>query len=139
MSVKHCKCIYVIANMRGEGPQGFFCSNDHSPKFGQKAVGGCEMCQQSRRKMTFKEAFEMLLMLPEGASTLHLYRYGNEDELINPVAGVTFKDNVQMHDYMSAQLRCFEELMRIKEEAGDFDEDVESGQAEKEKENGRDH
>lgn len=130
MAGKYCNCIYVLANMREAGPKGFFCSNDHSPKFGQKAVGGCEMCLQSRREMTFKDALEMLLMLPEGATTLHLYRYGNEDDLPNPFAGVTFKDNVQMHDYMSAQLRCVKELLRLKQEAGDFTDDVDTDKEE---------
>ena len=124
--VKYCNCVYVIANMREAGPKGFFCSNDHSPKFGQKAVCGCEMCLQNRQKMEFKEALEMLLMLPEGATTMHLYRYGDKDELTNPFAGIVFKDNVQMHKYMGAQLRCMEELIRLKKEAGDFTDDVDA-------------
>lgn len=122
--VKYCNCVYVIANMREAGPKGFFCSNDHSPKFGQKAVCGCEMCLQNRQKMEFKEALEMLLMLPEGAFPVHSYRYGKEDELENPFTAVCFKDNVQMHDYLRARLRCMEELIRLKREAGDFTEDT---------------
>ena len=122
-----CKnCTFVLMNQREGGTKGFFCSNDHSPKFGQKAQGGCEMCRHYNEKLSFKDALEILLMLPEGAFPVNSYRYGKEDEMKNPFSAVCFKDNVQMHDYLRARLRCMEELIRLKREAGDFTDDVDA-------------
>ena len=124
-----CKmCRYGLADTRTR-PRGndYYCTNEDSPRFGEKAEGGCKHYHRfnARPDMSFKDALDMIIMCPKGAYTYQFFKFGDEGEAKRPFACISFESNKQMHDWREAHMRCFDELMRLKEEAGDFKTDHE--------------
>lgn len=124
MDSDKCKlCKYVIASNK-PGQPWYVCVNQDSPNFGKGVGPGCnEYDKFSARSVNeFKDALETLVMYPHGAYPSHYFLYGNEDDLGRPCIVISFENNKQMMEYRDANLRCFEELMKLKKEAGDFQE-----------------
>lgn len=103
----------------------YWCVNQDSSCFGQKTGCGCDKYERFNPKpdMSFKDALETLLMMPDGAYPDYWFKFGKTDEVSRPFYCISFKGNKQMFDYRDAMMRCFEELMKLKEEAGDFKEE----------------
>ena len=131
-----CKlCRFVLANTRGDGK--YRCANQESPRFGQKTgpdfcndnySGGCPQYAEfdPMPDMSFKDALELLVMLPRGAYPTWFFKFGQQGELKRPFYVISFENNKQMLDWRDAHQVCFDELMRIKREAGDFEDSEES-------------
>lgn len=115
-------CRYVLANVNKPGKGGYYCTNQDSEKFGQEAKGGCDLYHRfnARPDMPFKDALETIVMCPKGAYPHHFFKFGEEGETKRPFYCLSFETNAQMLDWQEALMRCFDELMRLKKEAGDF-------------------
>lgn len=121
-------CRFKLANIRGDGK--YRCANQDGPRFGQEAEGGCPQYDRFNPKpdMSFKDALEILLMLPKGAYPGYFFKFGQQGETQRPFLYISFVDNKQMNEWRDAHMVCFDELMRLKREAGDFDgEDIKFG------------
>lgn len=116
-------CKYVLADVHNNGPSPYRCTNQDSPRFGEETTEGCSEYEQfnSRPDISFKDALEKLVMMPRGAYTDYFFLFGKPNETSRPFYCITFTDNKQMFEYREAMLRCFDELMKLKEEAGDFE------------------
>ena len=68
----------------------------------------------------------MQVMLPRGAYPTWFFKFGQQGELKRPFYGISFENNKQMLDWRDAHQVCFDELMRLKREAGDFEDSEES-------------
>ena len=69
---------------------------------------------------TLEDALNTLIILPVGAYPDYFFLFGKEGETKRPFYCVSFTDNKQMFEYREAMMRCFEELMKMKEADGDF-------------------
>ena len=87
-----------------------------------KELFGCADYDQfdAMPDIPFKDALDQLVMCPKGAYPSWFPLFGREGELHRPFLCITFVDNKQMLEYRDASLRCFDELMKLKKEAGDF-------------------
>lgn len=120
-----CKlCSFKLANVHGGADNSYYCTNQDSPQFGKEAVCGCDGYWKfdPRPQMSVKDALEMVVMLPRGAYPSYFFLFGKEDDLQRPCLFLSFESNRQMLEYREALMRLFDELMRLKREAGDFDE-----------------
>lgn len=120
-----CKgCKYVIADINAKGPDPYRCVNQGSPNFGEKTGKGCELYERFNPKpdMPFKDALEKLILMDE-AYPNYFFKFGKPDESSRPFYWLSFKDNKQMLEWRDAMGVCFQELMRMKKEAGDFDKE----------------
>ena len=129
---KTCQgCKYVIADTTGENRSTYRCTNQESENFGtdiiEAASPGCAGYDRfnPRPDMHFKDALDQLVMNPEGSYVSWFFKFGNEGELRRPAMFISFVDNKQMLEYRDAIDRCFDELMKLKREAGDFKEEEE--------------
>lgn len=119
-----CKlCRYVIADTHARGA-GYLCTNQDSPHFGHPVGMGCDGYKRFDPKpnISFKDALETLVMLPKGAYNDYFFKFGKADECSRPFYCISFTDNNQMFEWRDAVMRCFEELMKLKKESGDFKE-----------------
>lgn len=128
-----CKlCRFVLADTKGDGK--YRCANQDSPRFGQETgpgwcdgnyAGGCPNYEEYivMPDMSFKDALEQLVMLPKGAYPTWFFKFGQQGELRRPFYGISFEDNKQMLDWRDAHTVCFDVLMKLKKEAGDFVEE----------------
>lgn len=124
---KTCQgCKYVLADTHKESKITYRCTNQESENFGKSVteLSGCAGYDRfnPRPDMPFKDALDQLVMCPKGAYPSWFFLYGREGELHRPFMCITFVDNKQMLEYRDALLRCFDELMELKMEAGDFKE-----------------
>lgn len=122
---KTCKgCKYVLADTTYRKGNGYYCINQYSENFGRdvKELCGCADYDQfdAMPDIPFKDALDQLVMGPKGAYPSWFPLFGREGELHRPFLCITFVDNKQMLEYRDASLRCFDELMKLKKEAGDF-------------------
>ena len=122
---KTCKgCKYVLADTTYRKGNGYYCINQNSENFGRdvKELSGCADYDQfdAMPDIPFKDALDQLVMGPKGAYPSWFPLFGREGELHRPFLCITFVDNKQMLEYRDASLRCFDELMKLKKEAGDF-------------------
>ena len=115
-------CKFVSADTRQSGCP-YLCTNQDSPNFGKPTVDGCEEYERFRATpdMSFKEALECVVLPSDGTYTYWRFLFDGKDELNNPYYCISFADNKQMHRYRDALSVCFDMLMKLKEEAGDFD------------------
>lgn len=123
---KTCQgCKYVIADTT-INRLCYRCTNQESENFGKSVteLSGCDGYDRfnPRPDMPFKDALHQLVMYPEGAYTSWHFKFGNEGEISRPALFISFVDNKQMLEYRDALDRCFDELMKLKREAGDFKE-----------------
>lgn len=126
MNKDKCKnCKYVLMDTHVDGMEPYRCVNQDSPHFGQAVGAGCDGFDRfnPRPDMPFKDALQMLIMLPEGSYSDYWFKFGKPDEISRPFYSISFKDNKQMFEWRDAMMRCFDELMRLKQEAGDFTEE----------------
>lgn len=124
---KTCQgCKYVIADTRKKRCC-YRCTNQESESFGKSVteLAGCDGYDRlnPRPDMPFKDALDQLVMNPPGTYGSWFFNFGDEGELSRPFMCITFVDNKQMLEYRDALERCFDELMKLKREAGDFKED----------------
>ena len=127
-------CRYVLMDTHAhDGYEPYRCTNQESPNFGQPTGEGCKEYERfnPRPDMSFKDALETLVMLPHGAYPDYWFKFGKEDEVSRPFYCISFESNNQMNQYQDAMMRCFDELMKMKRAAGDFEE-PEQGEGEKE-------
>ena len=121
---EHCK--YFLADTHGESKIQFRCANQESENFGKEVQqpGGCDKRERFNPvpDMPFKDALDQLVMGPDGSYKSWFFKFGNEGELSRPAMFISFVDNKQMLEYRDALDRCFDELMKLKTEAGDFKE-----------------
>lgn len=117
---EHCR--YVCADSHGKW-DGYRCSNQDSPRFGEIVGKGCDDFERfnPRPKMSLKDALDKIVMLPKGAYNDWFFKFGKEDEFSRPIMWISFESNKEMYDYRDALEVCFEELMRLKKEDGDFE------------------
>lgn len=120
------ECKYFLADAHNETRIPFRCVNQESENFGKEVPqpGVCDKHEKfnPRPDMPFKDALHQLVLYPEGAYTSWHFKFGNEGELSRPALFISFVDNKQMLEYRDALDRCFDELMKLKMEAGDFKE-----------------
>ena len=120
-------CKYVIADVhsRASGCDPYLCTNQDSQNFGKKVGAGCESYEKfkPRPDMPFKDALETLVTMPKGAYPDYWFLFGKEGETSRPFYCISFESNKQMFEYREAMMRCFEELMKLKTDAGDFTEE----------------
>ena len=76
--------------------------------------------QSGRIHRVGDDQHDQLVMCPKCAYPSWFPLFGREGELHRPFICITFVDNKQMLEYRDASLRCFDELMKLKKEAGDF-------------------
>lgn len=122
--MKHCDlCRFCLADVHSNR-NSYYCTNQDSEYFG-KDVWNLDKCDKHERfnpapDMSFKDALEIIIMGPPGSYPSSFPKFGKEGEVSRPLICRTFTDNRQMLDYEEAHMRCFDELMRLKKEAGDF-------------------
>lgn len=124
---KTCQgCKYFLADTHNESRTQFRCANQDSKKFGHEVPqpGVCDKHDRfnPRPDMPFKDALDQIVMGPDGSYKSWFFKFGNEGELSRPAMFISFVDNKQMLEYRDAMDRCFDELMKLKTEAGDFTE-----------------
>lgn len=118
-------CKYVIADVYAPAKSPYKCVNQDSQCFGQEVGNGCSEYERFEPKpdMPFKDALEMLVMMPKGAYPDWFFRFGKTGEPKRPFYCISFESNKQMYQFRDAMMRCFEELMKLKTDAGDFTEE----------------
>lgn len=124
---KTCQgCKYVLADTTYRKGNGYYCINQSSENFGRdvKGLSGCAGYDRfnPRPDMPFKDALDQIVMGQEGSYKSWFFKFGDEGEISRPALFISFVDNKQMLEYRDALDRCFDELMKLKKEAGDFKE-----------------
>ena len=125
MSCTDCKgCNFMRADVHHKSSGGYYCINQDSPNFGKEAIYGCSEYEKfnPRPDMSFKDALDMIVMHPHGAYSSYYYLFGREDDFHRPMMCISFETNKQMEKYKEALLVCFDKLMDMKKEDGDFKE-----------------
>lgn len=127
---KTCQgCKYVLADTHKESKITYRCTNQDSENFGKPIVeatsAGCDGYDRfnPRPDMPFKDALDQIVMGQDGSYKSWFFKFGDEGEISRPAMFISFVDNKQMLEYRDALLRCFDELMKLKKEAGDFSEE----------------
>ena len=125
---KTCQgCKYVLADTHKESKSTYRCTNQESENFGKSVteLAGCDGYDRfnPRPDMPFKDALDQLVMGQDGSYKSWFFKFGDEGEISRPALFISFVDNKQMLEYRDALDRCFDELMKLKREAGDFEED----------------
>jgi len=127
---KTCQgCKYVLADTNKESAITYRCTNQESENFGKPIVkatsAGCDGYDRfnPRPDMPFKDALDQLVMGQDGSYKSWFFKFGDEGEISRPALFISFVDNKQMLEYRDALDRCFDELMKLKREAGDFKEE----------------
>ena len=123
---KTCQgCKYVLADTQTDRCC-YRCTNQESENFGKSVteLAGCAGYDRfnPRPDMPFKDALDMLVMGQEGSYKSWFFKFGDDGEISRPAMFISFVDNKQMLEYRDALDRCFDELMKLKTEAGDFNE-----------------
>ena len=125
---KTCQgCKYVIADTQTDRCC-YRCTNQESENFGKAVLevtsAGCDGYDRfnPRPDMPFKDALDQLVMGQDGSYKIWFFKFGDEGEISRPAMFLSFVDNKQMLEYRDALDRCFDELMKLKREAGDFKE-----------------
>ena len=127
-------CRYCIANTGEDTWNGYYCINEQSERFGQvvtksgtKPAGpGCDKYEHTNHKaiqdMSLKDALQMVIMPPLSRSyPFYQFKFKTTDS--NGIWEARFfETNKDLLDYRDAVERLFDELMKLKEQDGDFDD-----------------
>lgn len=121
----YCRgCKHELSNIHAYTDFTYYCTNEKSECFGKPTGDGCDLHTQSDwgDSMSLKEALEINIFLEDGCYPDFFYRFGSEDDPKMPFTFISFPDNEHLDRWRDAHMRLFKELMRLKEEDGDFDD-----------------
>lgn len=115
-------CRHELADTHNYKDNSYYCTNEKSECFGKETGEGCDLYNQGDWNMSLKEALEINIFLEEGCYPDFFYRFGGESDPTRPFMWISFPDNEHLDRWRDAHMRLFNELMKIKEEDGDFDD-----------------
>lgn len=124
-------CRYQLADVWENKSTGFYCANEQSENFGKivtkygKGGCGCEKYETTDyaalKKMPLKEALKKVIQPDDGSHPSHKFNFGKKNYDFIWTARF-FKTNKDLLDYKDALLRLFNEMFKLMEEDGDFQE-----------------
>ena len=104
----------------------YACHNEESSNFGtilstDRMQESCEDQNDHEYSMSIKDALEIMVD-PDSVKSMFFYHNlpGREG---HPFIGISFESNLDLERWRDAHLRLFRELMNIKTNDGDFEEE----------------
>ena len=126
---KCCKlCRYVLADPIANSCE-YHCLCEESPLFGEslgiRGEGpGCGHYKATKYEdMSLLEALKIITCSKEHSGYPTFFHRKNREDDTHPFLAITFETNAQLENWREANIRLFTEVMRLRQENGEFEEE----------------